>query len=507
MQRLLTLLLLCSCVLGQTNIMANKVTANSVVANTTNGTLNASRYPGTDIGAKVNAAEASTDCPISGCHIVIPAVVGGVYNQTTQIIITKTIFLECDGTSAQANITNHQTVTLNWTGGATQQILVNGAAATGWKIKGCGLNNNGSATWGLDIDNAAGESILQEFAIVEPSVMYSGGGIRVGNTSAVVSPHFKDVNVRAAGPVGINLVFINAHFVGERVRSSNNTVNDWVLGTPTTDVLSFSCYGCIVESNSGVTGYSIIRAQGARWIGGYCETGGSATKFCWDVPNTAARAAGLEIIGNFISCVRAPCPGGAVHSNFASADISFKDNLATSFSAGNAFIQNDAIGGGQIEGNDSDTGGFLEASSFTNIVTQGNRIANILQPARMNTLTVQNLNSTGTNAVQVNVAAGSSTGGLSVGDGNGNAKFFVHSSGHINQGASGTFAGTCTMSAGTSCTFSLGNAYAITPGCVATIQGGSAVAGACSVSGTTVTITAASANSATWAAMLFGNPN
>jgi hypothetical protein len=66
--------------------------------------------------------------------------------------------------------------------------------------------------------------------------------------------------------------------------------------------------------------------------------------------------------------------------------------------------------------------------------------------------------------------------------------------------------GTCSMSAGTTCTITIGNNYAA-PVCIATEQGTSAtvIAAACSVSGTTVTITAASPNSATWGAFVFGN--
>jgi len=95
-----------------------------------------------------------------------------------------------------------------------------------------------------------------------------------------------------------------------------------------------------------------------------------------------------------------------------------------------------------------------------------------------------------------------------------NASFLTRLSGtglalatHLNQSATGKFAGKCTMSSATTCTISISASYTSSPGCVVTVQGTSAIAGACSVSGTTVTITAASSNSATWAAMLFGNPN
>jgi len=63
--------------------------------------------------------------------------------------------------------------------------------------------------------------------------------------------------------------------------------------------------------------------------------------------------------------------------------------------------------------------------------------------------------------------------------------------------------GTCTMSAGTTCTITLPEQPAAPSRCIVAVQGSSAIAGACSISGTTLTITAASSNSATWAAWIF----
>jgi len=65
--------------------------------------------------------------------------------------------------------------------------------------------------------------------------------------------------------------------------------------------------------------------------------------------------------------------------------------------------------------------------------------------------------------------------------------------------------GACTMSAGTSCTVTLSEQPAA-PGlthCLAQVQGSTPIAAACSISGTTATITAASSNSATWAVFIF----
>ena len=78
----------------------------------------------------------------------------------------------------------------------------------------------------------------------------------------------------------------------------------------------------------------------------------------------------------------------------------------------------------------------------------------------------------------------------------------------ILQNAASKTGGTCTMSAGTSCTITIATTYT-TPLCFATVQSTSLTGtySGCTVSGTTVTVTAGVANSLTWAALVIGNPN
>jgi hypothetical protein len=78
---------------------------------------------------------------------------------------------------------------------------------------------------------------------------------------------------------------------------------------------------------------------------------------------------------------------------------------------------------------------------------------------------------------------------------------------HPSHNSPTTFAGTCTMVNSIRCTIKLSAAYFREPACVVTVQSTAVIAGGCIVSNTTVTITAASANSSTWAALLFENPN
>jgi hypothetical protein len=77
-----------------------------------------------------------------------------------------------------------------------------------------------------------------------------------------------------------------------------------------------------------------------------------------------------------------------------------------------------------------------------------------------------------------------------------------------NQNSASNTGGTCSMSTSTSCTITISHTYT-TPVCIATVQSATLTGSAtgCTVSGTTVTINAAVANSLTWGAFVFGNPN
>jgi len=93
---------------------------------------------------------------------------------------------------------------------------------------------------------------------------------------------------------------------------------------------------------------------------------------------------------------------------------------------------------------------------------------------------------------------------LAIGNGGGSGFGSIELPSLVQSAASST-GGTCTMTT-TSCTVTIGHTYT-TPVCIATEQGTGAIAGSCGVSGTTVTITAASSNTGTWGALVFGNPN
>jgi len=80
--------------------------------------------------------------------------------------------------------------------------------------------------------------------------------------------------------------------------------------------------------------------------------------------------------------------------------------------------------------------------------------------------------------------------------------------GSLEQTGANATGGKCTMSSGTTCTFTIGKTYT-TPICIATQQSGTLTGGSmnCTVSGAVVTIRTTTSNSETWGGLVFGNPN
>ena len=76
--------------------------------------------------------------------------------------------------------------------------------------------------------------------------------------------------------------------------------------------------------------------------------------------------------------------------------------------------------------------------------------------------------------------------------------------GHLDQCSCGNLGGRCSMSSSTSCTFKLSAPYTKDSICIPAVQGSVPLIAACSVSGLTVTITAASPNSQKWGALIIG---
>ena len=156
-------------------------TFSTVNAQNINGALNAAAFPGSDIGAMVNAAvgACSGNTPGRRCEVRIPQ---GVLNHTTTMNLTAGVVLRCSG---------QETTTLNYTGNGTAIHF----AAAGAQIHDCGLTLGTNALVGLDM--AGHHSIADD--------VYLQGG---GTATTLIRVH-SDINmlskVRESGILGTGI--------------------------------------------------------------------------------------------------------------------------------------------------------------------------------------------------------------------------------------------------------------------------------------------------------------
>lgn len=280
---------------------------------------------------------------------------------------------------------------------------------------------------------------------------------------------------------------------------------------------------------SGGTGSSIAPAQGQIPVG---NSGGTAY-----APQTLSGDATLSSTGVLtVTGTNSTAFGTAATRNTGTSGANLPLlNTANTWSAGNTTFANGVNSSDYVviqPGSTADQIGALEFANYAGTSQWEIRkdAANALRIRDMPNSTDRVIgyaggqtviNSGGSSSVAVNNTSSSGTGGFIVYQGGANyntAAFTVTGSGnatitgtttlsgHLNQSASGKIGGSCTMSSNTTCTVTLGASFT-TPLCVATVQGSTPIAAACSISGTTATVTAASANSAMWAVFFFGNPN
>jgi hypothetical protein len=247
-------------------------------------------------------------------------------------------------------------------------------------------------------------------------------------------------------------------------------------------------------SVAGAASASPFEFTGALFTGG---SGTSTFPYFMLQPSTATAETGWSANGTFIGVNSA--------SGFTGNFIDFHlNNGASAFnvtSAGN-LTAGGTISGTTISGNPIQAGTAIALSST---VSQALRMASTAEVSWASTA-----NYTGT---QDTTLCRSAAGVVEVGSStacatSGSITALGLIGGSFQQQAASNSGGTCSMSTSTSCTITLGHTYT-TPVCIVTQQSATLTGGAagCTVSGTTVTITAAVANSETWGAFVFGNPN
>jgi hypothetical protein len=432
--------------------------------------IDVSTKTGADFCAQLNAAYAAL--PSVGGKIIGP---GGNYSCTTPVVFatnSKPVLLECvPGHSFAASPTGATHITFTPTSGVAVTF---GVAASG--MTGCTLSGSGGTSTGLLV---GGGAVYDYFVNNDISGFGTGGGISFGNDTYVDSFYDNSVhdNGITGGAVTANLVvpasladfgenisFYGGSFWGKQTGFSTSCLNVLSGVELRFNSVSFDQCGMTLNAPGVIATFDPPHFENPN--------GATAADFLTIGPscsNCAVYSIGGEWLEDIASSGRTEfisIAGSRTHIALFGGIYYAAETVAQ--------IINSSAGSAEA--------GYWEpdARNFTNI-TGGD----------------------------YGVYTSGAVGGNFV-TGGGTFSSSISVKGQVNQNASNYFAGNCSMTGGTTCTASIYNGYNSSPICIVTIQGGTTLSGgtpACSVSGTTVTITAPASNSLTWGFVLIGNPN
>jgi hypothetical protein len=323
----------------------------TLAVNSLNGTLNASLFPGDDIGAKVNSAIEA--CSVSGvphCTIFIPA---GTYTQTNTIVMPaitigqQVLRLQFDSGA-----------TLNYNGtGDSIDVGTNSSygVANGYVIANAHIVGTASSTgaaihafiYGYEIDNPVisgfsnGAGILFDGSgqalVINPQITTSMYGLKwLGNAN--LGGHTPDANTVISGNItqntygwynvpganGSGLTDYNNEAIGVTISANTNNIVD--IGT-----FGSSFHNSYIEGNASGTSPMVL---GSSTIGTYnCKIEGNHFYAAAGSPSVIShvQGTGCQFIGNanVVSSVQYFVSQGA----FADNDT-FINNSGASFTSG-----------------------------------------------------------------------------------------------------------------------------------------------------------------------------
>jgi hypothetical protein len=244
-----------------------------------------------------------SDCNRATCNLKIPP---GSFSFSTEVNPSAIIHIEGSGasydnpgspTTAFPFVESHCITTLTWTGGNRPPFLFNNYHVHGSKLDGFCLNAVGTPpSVFIDVDNFAGDIQLSDVVIDKPTVKAEIAAIRYGNEGVVVGPKCADVFIRAAAPIGFDVLNVQAHFMGERCRAVSNDENEWVIGDSAHITESFHCHLCTAEARPGNIPVVIRNVLGFSWADSYTEG-----FIAFDIPSDAVNAQQVSISNSFAS--------------------------------------------------------------------------------------------------------------------------------------------------------------------------------------------------------------
>lgn len=314
---------------GQTLTLSN--TAPLVIQGTESvknleGILFADQF--SSIQAAINAV------PSSGGTVILP-------QGTTQISSTLTItnpvqLIGLGFSSATHTIAGS---TLQWTGGASPLFSITGNSSLA--LKNFGIDNTGSGTIAIDVDNAGAASnsiLIEDVFCINPTVRFSDSFLRVGNNSGAnptVDVRLSRVYALSAASFGLKALRGNL-FQLNQCRFVDDLTNDMLIGSATTKVISLIMNEGSLEPNGTANGtiVSIINADSVAFNGTYFECDG--TGFAIDIPSTAIAATNVSVNAGarIIGASAGNASKFAVRVAKSSATLSMSNCYVTRFTAG-----------------------------------------------------------------------------------------------------------------------------------------------------------------------------
>lgn len=403
-------------------------------------TVSAASYAGADWCAKVQAADAAAGA--NPAIIIVPSTIAGTCAGTLTFAyngLAASRVIEFDigtFTGAIAPLPNDGNSSPGQAPFRFEGQLISFDALLKTSTGGSFLNLTNNATNGK-IETLGAGTLEVDHLIIE-------------DTSTDCAPFFLDTNT-------VLRIHDNV-FIG--TASGTSACNDVFIlgGTGTTNgnltTSLFSGYGSTIRENS----FEQIRRVALL------QSGANNIQF---VDNNVDANSGFSTGGAFEFNPTTQASGNYIAGNlFEATNYEFFSNVTTNTGT---VTMNDFVGNGLFDSS-ATTSAYFNWNAITNTNVTKN-------------LVILGVNGTPTNGLGINVRQN---------------WFFGPNAGTANP-ASANSNGTCTMSAGTSCT--LANVYGTH--CVATVQSATVIGAGCTVSGTTATVTAASSNSSVWAVWVF----
>jgi len=291
---------------------------------------------GSDMGAWVNAAVQAL--PSTGGAIFIPQSVSGCYSYHTQIVIDRPIHLSGSNSGFSGAGT-----CLQWTGGASAAIAVNGVGTNGASshsiLENFSLTNTGTGTVGIDIYNGQYNIVLRHIVMESP---FSVAGVRLGASgSVVIDTTLEDVRI-AYQVIGLDAISANTIECNDChiYNSSTTNVQLGAVGLGSVNVAKFQGGNVEQDQGSGPS-FLINSAQSIFLTDVYTELNSTGSTII-SVPNTANKARNIAWTGGYVNM------NGATNAsvmNTANSDTmaSFSNMYITGVGSGSAFFSNTAF--------------------------------------------------------------------------------------------------------------------------------------------------------------------